>query len=521
MEHPLPDFPRTWRERFTQFIAPRVRTWAVTVPLHVLAFIALYVATARIMETEITQLASEAAGDRLELVSRELNELALAHRGTPDVGHLFRALVAEHREINLQLFRRDGSFIGSQVPPSESDHGRMNDFSRGDRTLQVWLDSGAGSDWLRGFRRIHALTECAPCHEPGQTLAVAVMSSDLTTIMTRVRSRSRRNLAILIVTWAALLGGINIVVQRSIRRSGEHLRERLAAVEAGEESATVRGGELVLDPASAWLYGALGDFLDRQRKRQYELASRLEHADQLASLGRLAAGLAHEIKNPLAGIQGAIEILSEDNLDERTGMLYTDMLAELKRVDTTLQTLLESARPAPPRLADTRPESLLKETVYLLRGGLSRRNVSLRYEIAPGTCNARIDAAKIRQVLINLIQNAAEAVEAGGHIVVRAGNFPEVGAGLILAVEDDGPGISADVQGKVFEPFFTTKFSGTGLGLAISKRLVEQHGGSLQVDSVQGKGTTFYIFLPSRVDDMPSGENHEVGEESDGSDPAG
>jgi len=120
-----------------------------------------------------------------------------------------------------------------------------------------------------------------------------------------------------------------------------------------------------------------------------------------------------------------------------------------------------------------------------------------------------------------LIQNAAEAVEAGGHIVVRAGNFPEVGAGLILAVEDDGPGISADVQGKVFEPFFTTKFSGTGLGLAISKRLVEQHGGSLQVDSVQGKGTTFYIFLPSRVDDMPSGENHEVGEESDGSDPAG
>ena len=108
--------------------------------------------------------------------------------------------------------------------------------------------------------------------------------------------------------------------------------------------------------------------------------------------------------------------------------------------------------------------------------------------------------AKIRQVLINLISNAGEAIEEGGRVVVKAGPFPD-GEGLILTVADDGPGIPEEDQKRIFEPFFTTKFSGTGLGLAISRRLVEQHGGRLQVESAPGEGTTFFIILPALDDE--------------------
>jgi signal transduction histidine kinase len=123
--------------------------------------------------------------------------------------------------------------------------------------------------------------------------------------------------------------------------------------------------------------------------------------------------------------------------------------------------------------------------------------VALKVQLATGDLHALIDAAKIRQVLINLVQNAADAMDGSGTIVLRASGFPEgEGVGTILAVEDDGPGIPTEHQARIFEPFYTTKFSGTGLGLSIARSMVEQHGGSLEFDSEPGTGTTFYLLLP-------------------------
>ncbi len=491
------------RSRFAFLLSPRARTWLLTVPLHLLAFVVLYLASARIMEREIMSLAGIAAGERLERLNRELESVMLAPVEDPARAHGLRALIASKRDINLQLFTTPATFIG---PPLELPERVRDDIARffsGNETQRLWMSSEGEKERLRALRRITAGEQCARCHEPGKTMAVAAMSLDLTLMVARVRSDSRRNLGLLILAWAMLLGGINVLVRRSVERLGERFEAQLAAVEAGEPEAT-DGPALVLDPASARLNRSLQEFLDRRRRRQAELATRLEHSDQLASLGRLAAGLAHEIKNPLAGIQGALEILREDSIEKANVQLYDDMLGELGRVNTTLRLLLESARPSEPRLVPTHPERLIKETIYLLRPGFAGRGVTLRYEIAPGTREAMMDGSKMRQVLINLIQNAAEAMVNGGKIVVRAGPFPESAQGLILAVEDDGPGISEDAQSKIFEPFFTTKFSGTGLGLAIAKRLVDQHGGSLQVDSEPGRGTTFYILLPPPTCVLPA-----------------
>ncbi|HSM15086.1 MAG TPA: ATP-binding protein, partial [Thermoanaerobaculia bacterium] len=216
----------------------------------------------------------------------------------------------------------------------------------------------------------------------------------------------------------------------------------------------------------------------------------------------------HEIKNPLAGIQGALELLREEAPEEETSRLYGEMLDELKRVHGILQRLLESARPAPLQLAGSDLGRLLAETARLLRPSLRRNQVELTTETADDLPEVELDAAKIRQVLVNLIQNAAEAMSPeGGRIAVRASGFAAENA-IVIAVEDDGPGIAAESLARLFEPFFTTKFAGTGLGLSISKSLTEQHGGRIEVSSEPGRGTTFLLVLPVR----PEPETTEPGD---------
>ncbi len=246
---------------------------------------------------------------------------------------------------------------------------------------------------------------------------------------------------------------------------------------------------------TARLHASLHEFLEQQRQRRSEMASRLAHTDQLASLGQLAAGLAHEIKNPLAGIQGALEILRQDAADESSRGLYDEMLSELKRVNETLQLMLTSARPSPPQLADTDLRQLLEELRTLLEPSLKRQGTRLEVETPRGPLRARIDAAKIRQVLVNLIGNAADALESGGTISIRAAPLGD-GKGVVLDVRDNGPGIPEEQRQRIFEPFFSTKFTGTGLGLAIARSLVEQHGGTLEVESTVGQGSSFLVLLP-------------------------
>ena len=281
----------------------------------------------------------------------------------------------------------------------------------------------------------------------------------------------------------------------------------LAAAEAGNVDLLDSRPSFQLDPQAAKLHNSLRQFLQRQRERHVEVATRLAHTDQLASLGQLAAGLAHEIKNPLAGIQGALELLKQDTEDQPTTELYDEMLGELNRVNETLQALLSSARPSPPQLTPTDVRQLLEEIVRLLKPSLRRQRIALLTEVEAEHLEAEFDPTKIRQVLINLIQNSAEAMDGPGHVLLRAGTCPD-GRGAVITVEDDGPGISEEHQAKIFDPFFTTKFSGTGLGLALARSMVEQHGGSLQFESAAGEGTTFYVILPGRQE--PALEVNEI-----------
>jgi signal transduction histidine kinase len=475
--------------------ATRFRTWAVLVPLHLLAFLALYVGTSKLLEKAYGEAGVEAARQRLEQVVREMPFFVPRGRGATNP-HVFTHALAAHQDIDLELFGATGRPLGVGSVGPDTFSPEIRQFLASGEAQKVWLERWGPREIVHGRTRLIAGRSCASCHAEGTVLGAASMRIDYTAPLAAMRAHLRGNLALLLAVWVALLGLSATAVKLTVSRSAARLRADLDDAVAGTQRREV-ARPLVLDPVSAEVHQSLRDFLVRQHQREVELADRLAHVDQLAHLGELAAGLAHEIKNPLAGIQGALEVLRDDSRgDEEKVRLYEEMLSELRRVNTILQRLLESGRPAPLRLVRSDCAQLVRDTIDLLAAPLRRKQIALTAEVAPSLPALRLDPAKIRQVLVNLIQNAAEALDGrGGRITVRATGFPD-GDGVVIAVGDDGPGIAPEVLDRVFQPFFTTKFTGTGLGLAISKSIIEQHGGRIEIDSAVEQGTTIYLFLP-------------------------
>ena len=237
------------------------------------------------------------------------------------------------------------------------------------------------------------------------------------------------------------------------------------------------------------------------RVKLIESQALVERHEKLASLGVLAAGVAHEIRNPLTAIkarlftqQKALAPASRERADaEFIGR-------EIDRLERIVRDFLRFARPVEPERVSLSPANLLDELRELMAPQLRESSINLAVEHAVETM-VLADPEQIKQVLINLVQNAAEALSKGGTIKLRAvesrialgGRMRDV---VIIEVEDSGTGIPPEVQERLFDPFFTTKQSGTGLGLSIAARIVEKHAGAIRVQSGVNRGTTFGVVLP-------------------------
>jgi len=240
---------------------------------------------------------------------------------------------------------------------------------------------------------------------------------------------------------------------------------------------------------------------------QKRLETELLRASQLSLIGELAAGLAHEIKNPLAGIQGAVDILirrREAGDSERVAL--EGMKREVVRIDATVRALLERARP---RALSTSPTSLVevvRRAVLLARDHAASvasrdRKVSIGFEPARGPVIIPIDAAQIEDAVLNLLLNAIEAIEKEGRVTIRVScesgeSEARPNGEAIIEVTDTGRGISEDDLENIFNPFFTKTSGGTGLGLPAVRRIVRAHGGRVEVTSTPGSGSTFTLRLP-------------------------
>ena len=464
----------------------------ILLPLHLTAFLLLYVGAMRIVRGEILRAHTYDAHVILEDALQIIHPLMVSHHDAL-VRERLGTFLAAHRLLDLQLYGPSGIPFegGAHAGPAEAG---VVEFLAGGEAEEFSFRRHQGNLALHGLIRLNSEASCQECHPGTAVLGAASMRLDMTDQVAAAQSRVGRHLALLIVAWGALVALTNVIAARFARRSVARLQAGVGA--AGDPpAAESRMGKLLLDPVSARLYESLRDVLERQQQRDVELSSRLHHTERLASLGQLAAGLAHEIKNPLAGIHGVLELLRDEETDGDRRTLYREMLDELDRVNGTIQALLGFARPSPPRRVPTAIAELIGGIATLMRPGLSKKRITLETTVAPELTTFPLDPDQIRQVVVNLVGNAADAIEQNGTIAIRATTFPD-GSGLILAVEDDGPGIPEERRQEIFEPFYSTKFSGTGLGLAVARSLVVKHGGELQVESREGRGSVFFALFP-------------------------
>lgn len=264
---------------------------------------------------------------------------------------------------------------------------------------------------------------------------------------------------------------------------------------------------LVLLLSAGLLLLAHRTFVAPLRSRLKASTALLERQEKLASLGTLAAGVAHEIRNPLAAIKFRLfslkDSLASGVADSEDLQVISD---EINRLERIVQDFLRFARPSEPKLTRVSAARLLQDVQALLLPQFQQQAVQLTVE-ASDNLWLRADEGQIKQVLINLVQNAVESAGRDGSVTLRAQpGGTRVAAGAqpvaVLEVTDTGPGIPPEVENRLFDPFFSTKEGGSGLGLPIAARIIENHGGQIHYQTQRNRGTTFSVVLPRWTDDV-------------------
>ena len=296
-------------------------------------------------------------------------------------------------------------------------------------------------------------------------------------------------------SWSALIGAsvplasIEATIDANPRAS---LRHETALRRPDGSTVPVRMTFSALQSGEGERLGLISACEDLSAIRAME--SRMRQADRLATVGRMAANIAHEIRNPLASLTGAIEVLTSPHTAEDSRERLSQIVArESERLNHIIKNFLEYARPAPLSIATFDVAAAAEEVLLLLEHRASPGSLKVIREFPPSLLWP-VDGQQFRQILWNLCLNAVEAMPEGGELRVAAAVR---GGTLEITVTDTGEGIAAGDVSHVFEPFFSTKSEGTGLGLALVHRVVQEHGGEIDVRSSPGLGTTFTLTLPS------------------------
>jgi signal transduction histidine kinase len=241
---------------------------------------------------------------------------------------------------------------------------------------------------------------------------------------------------------------------------------------------------------------------------QEDKLKRILHADKLATVGELAAGAAHEIRNPLTSIRSTAQFLTKDLPEERRP-LVNGIIEEVDRIDHIIASLLSLSKSTELKIVRVDLADILRQTLLLLEPELHTRRITVEEEMKPESAIIEGDQAQLKQLFLNILLNSIQAMPQGGNIAVRIIENTALGGedrqGVVVTVRDTGRGIPAEDLPKVFDPFFTTKENGTGLGLSISYGIVSKHGGEIQIgSSTDGTGTTVTMYLPRRVSERGS-----------------
>jgi signal transduction histidine kinase len=353
---------------------------------------------------------------------------------------------------------------------------------------------------------------CYACHG-NKIRIIGVLDVNYSLVETRQRIMEATKLFVFstIAIVLFLSASISMVMLKFVKKPLNLIVENMARVEKGDLSVRMREerndevGRLITS------FDSMVVKLDIAKKEleQYHF-EQMERADRLASVGEMAAGIAHEIKNPLTGIAAAITIIKEDFEpgDPRTEIV-NEVLEQIKRLDKTVNDLLFFGKPASTEPTFINLNSVVEKTLMFASQHRSGKNIEKKLALDGNLPPVYVDPKQIQQVFLNLILNALQAMQDGGVLTVETSLVKEEeNKWARVSIADTGPGIPVQILSKIFTPFFTTKAQGTGLGLAICHKLVKQHGGELNVVSEDGVGTVFTVDLP--VSGFPEEKGREV-----------
>lgn len=294
----------------------------------------------------------------------------------------------------------------------------------------------------------------------------------------------------------AICGALLVVLTYMVQRPMVELQQKIAQLGSGDLTVAVsfsqRNDEI----------GDLGrnfnHMVEQLRESREEIErlhrTQMSRAEHLATLGELATGLAHEIRNPLAGIAGVIEIIGRDlPTTSPARAVVKDVRQEIARINHIVTDLLQTARPHPPTVRKSDLNTTVEHAVMLGRQQALAKSAEIILQKSPSLPEVEHDSDQIHQLLLNLLLNSLQAIDKDGKVSVTV---KQQGTAAVVEVSDNGRGIAAESLPNIFRPFYTTKGDGTGLGLSLARRIIEDHHGRIDVTSAVGQGTTFSVVLP-------------------------
>ena len=306
-------------------------------------------------------------------------------------------------------------------------------------------------------------------------------------------ARTKRILFLLLAAVPLITLGLSIVFLQRFTGPVDKLLTATRRLKSGELEYRIQG---LQDE-----YGEVAASFNEMASSLREHYLRMQWAEQILVLSELAGGLAHEMRNPLAGIKSSMEVMLGDPSNVPNNReIIVEVIEQVRRIEITLKSLFNFARPSKPKFIAVNMNDVLNATVALAQRHplfipSESKKIIVVKEFDANLPEVMADPVQLQQAIINLLLNAADAMNEGGSITLKT-SLNERARSLCVIIMDTGKGIDSSVIGKIFLPFFTTKAKGTGLGLAITKRLLEQHGGSITVDSTAGSGATFTLTLP-------------------------
>ena len=455
----------------------------------------------------ITETSLNTADLMMSVIERSISS-SMSTGNTRDVQAILEMVGSDPRLNGVRIFHPDGRILKSSEPNEigrRVDPHSLGTFLQGQR--HNIFRGPDGGEFMAVVKPIYTEQRCAPCHGLGRrVLGVLNLDISLDQMEEQLLESSQLFGFTMLIMVLLLTGGVSLIFHRFVRQPLRTMSARMAQVEEGD--LTVRLQPQSEDEVSS-LVVSFNSMVDRLREANNEIQQyhyqQMERVDRLASVGEMSAGIAHEIKNPLAAISGAISVLHEDfDQDDPRREVVNKVLEQIARLDKAATDLLFFGRPGKPSFEFVDTNDLLNKTMFFVSQHPEAKNIHQNKEFTRNLPPVWVDAKQLQQVFFNIIINAIQAMQDGGTLLLQTDLIEDQEQPSVrVMIGDSGPGIKPEILEKIFTPFFTTKTQGTGLGLAICRQLIEQQGGTLDIKSRVGEGTRVLIHLPIESGSVP------------------